>query len=218
MLTVFLCDAQELPDDDFHKTDGRASYYAKNFQGRKTANGEMFNNSDFTAAHRTLPFNTYLNVVNKENNYNIIVRVNDRGPYAANRIIDLSEAAARRIGGYHHGLVPVKVEVINYIQLTPELDSLFKAHRVTDCFGNRAILENYNLSVWSSTDLLHVIYIANDLYLKEDVSSVLIVRKKKDGKDHFHVVLTGYKTKAALMKAKDLYERKGFMKVQPFIL
>lgn len=202
--------AQQQASNDDHKVDGPASYYAKRFHGQMTANGERFNNLDYTAAHRTLPFHTFINVINKQNNYNIIVRVNDRGPYAGNRIIDLSEAAARRIGGYHKGLVPVRLEVINYIQMTDELDSLFHAHPVVDCMGNKAELEKYSISLWSSDDLLHVIYIANDLYLKEDVSKVLISKGKSGS---YHVILTGYESKQKATEAKDYFERKGFMKV-----
>ena len=104
-------------------TTGRASYYAKKFQGRKTANGEEFNNYDYTAAHRKLPFHTYLNVINKNNNFNIIVRVNDRGPYSHNRLIDLSEAAARRIGAYQAGLVPIKMSLMKAAELGADRNS-----------------------------------------------------------------------------------------------
>ncbi len=200
-------------DVDEHKIDGKASYYSKRFQGRKTANGEQFNYFDYTAAHRSLPFNTYLNVVNKENNFNIIVRVNDRGPYAGNRVIDLSEAAARRIGGYHHGLIPVRIEVLNIIQLTPELDSAFHASPVVDCFGNKSELDDVSVTLWSTEDLVHAIYIAGDLYIKEDVKKVLICTKEIAGKKKYHVVLTGMKNSAEAKKLIDEYERKGFMKV-----
>ncbi len=204
--------SQKVEMDD-HKTDGKASYYSKNFQGRKTANGEQFNYFDYTAAHRSLPFNTYLNVVNKENNFNIIVRVNDRGPYAKNRIIDLSEAAARRIGGYHHGLVSVRIEVLDIIQLTAELDSAFHASPVVDCFGNVSELEGISISLWSTEDLVHAIYVAGDLYIKEDVSKVFICTKDIAGKKMYHIVLSGIENSTEAKKQIDEYERKGFMKV-----
>ncbi|MBL0342882.1 MAG: septal ring lytic transglycosylase RlpA family protein [Bacteroidetes bacterium] len=204
-----------IPDD--HKSDGKASYYSKGFQGRKTANGESFNYFDYTAAHRTYPFDTYLNVTNKENNFNIIVRVNDRGPYAKNRIIDLSEAAARRIGGYHHGLVPVKIEVLDIIQLTPELESAFHASDVVDCLGNKGELEKVTLSLWSTGDLLHAIYIANDLYLKENVNKVFIGTKVTPGKTMYHILISGIANKKEALKVKDYYEKKGFMKVAIYV-
>jgi len=78
--------------------EGTASYYAKKFQGRRTASGESFNCSHFTDAHRSLPFGTSVRVTNLENGKNVIVRINDRGPHLKGRIIDVSPAAAREIG------------------------------------------------------------------------------------------------------------------------
>ena len=91
---------------------GRASFYAKKFEGRKTASGEKFSNSDLTAAHRSLPFGTLVRVTNLSNNRQVIVRINDRGPYAKGRIIDLTHAAADSLDFIHSGWVPVKVEEI----------------------------------------------------------------------------------------------------------
>ena len=82
---------------------GHASYYAAKFDGRKTANGEIFSNKKLTAAHRTLPFGTIVKVTNVKNNKSVVVRINDRGPYAKNRIIDLSHAAADSLGIIHAG-------------------------------------------------------------------------------------------------------------------
>lgn len=76
---------------------GIASWYGPNFHGNKTANGEIFNTNELTAAHRTLPFNSIIRVVNSENDKSVIVRINDRGPYAKNRIIDLSKKAAEEL-------------------------------------------------------------------------------------------------------------------------
>lgn len=197
--------------------DGKASYYARKFQGRLTASGELFDTFDYTAAHRTLPFNTYLNVVNTRNNLNVIVRVNDRGPFSKNRVIDLSESAARRIGGYQHGLVHVRIEVLDLLLLTPALDSIFSSGEVHDCLGNEAQLKGKSISLWRSFDLLHALYVANDLYLKEDVLKVFIVSRKQSGRKLFHIVLTDYGTDTELMQAKDYYEKKGFMEVQYFI-
>jgi rare lipoprotein A len=77
---------------------GMASWYGPGFHGRKTASGERFNTQELTAAHLTLPFGTKLLVRNERNGKEVIVRVNDRGPYAKSRIIDLSQAAARALG------------------------------------------------------------------------------------------------------------------------
>ena len=91
---------------------GKASYYAMMHQGNKTANGERFNQSAFTAAHRTLPFGTRVRVTNLRNDKSVVVRINDRGPFVRGRIIDLSQAAFKKIGSLKQGLLEVKVEVL----------------------------------------------------------------------------------------------------------
>ncbi|CAD7838641.1 septal ring lytic transglycosylase RlpA family protein [Olavius algarvensis spirochete endosymbiont] len=88
-----------------------ASWYGGVFQGRKTANGEIYDAMQFTCAHKTLPFGTYLTVTNLENNRTVRVRVNDRGPFVNERIIDLSYAAARELGMIQNGIAKVHIEV-----------------------------------------------------------------------------------------------------------
>jgi len=92
---------------------GLASWYGPRFHGRRTANGERFNKFHMTAAHRTLPFNTRVRVTNLQNGKSVVVRINDRGPYVRNRIIDLSYAAARLLGMHTPGVVLVKVEILD---------------------------------------------------------------------------------------------------------
>jgi rare lipoprotein A len=92
---------------------GLASWYGPRFHGRRTANGERFNKFHLTAAHRTLPFNTRVRVTNLKNGKSVVVRINDRGPYVRGRIIDLSYAAARLLGMRAHGVVLVKVEILD---------------------------------------------------------------------------------------------------------
>jgi rare lipoprotein A len=77
---------------------GRASWYGPGFHGRRTASGETFNANALTAAHRTLPFGTRVRVMNKSTGRSVVVRINDRGPYAHGRVIDLSRASAQAIG------------------------------------------------------------------------------------------------------------------------
>jgi rare lipoprotein A len=89
-----------------------ASYYGEGFHGRKTAAGEVFDQRKLTCAHRDLPFGTRLKVTNLENNRSVIVMVNDRGPWVRGRIIDLSYAAAKKIGMIQKGVVKVKIEKI----------------------------------------------------------------------------------------------------------
>ena len=77
---------------------GVASWYGPSFHGKKTANGEKFNTNDLTAAHKTLPFGTEVRVTNERTGKSVVVRINDRGPYAHDRVIDLSKAAAQAVG------------------------------------------------------------------------------------------------------------------------
>lgn len=89
-----------------------ASWYGPNFHGKLTANGEKYNMHGLTAAHRTLPFNTIVKVKNLDNGESINVRINDRGPYAKNRIIDLSKRAARKIGMLGPGTARVELILV----------------------------------------------------------------------------------------------------------
>jgi rare lipoprotein A len=92
---------------------GKASYYAGQFIGRKTANGEIFTSQEYTCAHKTLPFGTKLKVTNLTTNESIIVRVNDRGPYVKHRVIDLSLRGAHDLGLLKEGVINVSIEIVN---------------------------------------------------------------------------------------------------------
>lgn len=91
---------------------GVASYYGKKFHGRKTSSGEAFDMNKLTAAHRTLPLDSYAQVINLENGKAVIVKINDRGPFVGGRVIDLSFAAARKLGFTQQGTVAVEVRAI----------------------------------------------------------------------------------------------------------
>ena len=93
---------------------GLASYYSQEFQGCKTSNGEIFDNSKLTAAHRTYPFGTIVKVTNLTTNAEVEVRINDRGPVKKERVIDLSFAAAKTIGIDRAGLAKVRLEVVKW--------------------------------------------------------------------------------------------------------
>ncbi len=108
---------------------GGASWYGGKFQGRLTANGEVFDTNKFTAAHKTLPFNTIVRVTNLSNNKSVLVRINDRGPFVAGRIIDLSRAAAEKIGLVGKGVVQVKLTVVT------DTTKLFGAENPPDLAG-----------------------------------------------------------------------------------
>lgn len=94
-------------------TSGSASWYGGQFHGRKTANGERFNMNGLTAAHRSLPFGTKVRVTNQKNGKSVVVRINDRGPFHGNRMIDLSRGAASAVDMLGTGVAKVKVDVLS---------------------------------------------------------------------------------------------------------
>ncbi len=97
---------------NFQQT-GSASWYGPGFHGKKTANGEIFNMHAMTAAHKTLPLETRVQVTNLSNGRKVIVRINDRGPFHGGRIIDLSKAAAKKLNIIKHGHAKVHIKVIH---------------------------------------------------------------------------------------------------------
>jgi rare lipoprotein A len=113
-------DPVHAPLDDLVKSDdsptpaqsGIASYYHGEFQGRRTASGEKLNQNALTAAHRTLPFGTLVRVINLRNLRSVVLRVTDRGPMVKNRVIDVTQRAARELGFLALGMTWVKLEIV----------------------------------------------------------------------------------------------------------
>jgi rare lipoprotein A len=93
-------------------SQGTASWYGPGFFGNRTANGEVYQPGTMTAAHRTLPFGTRVRVTNLHNGRSAVVRINDRGPFTGNRVIDLGHGAAQELGLVSSGLAPVRLEVL----------------------------------------------------------------------------------------------------------
>ena len=121
-----LADAKPLTDEGsdvsgFHQT-GRASWYGRFFHGRRTANGERYDMHAMTAAHRTLPLGSYVRVTNPATSRSVVVRINDRGPYARGRVIDLSMAAAAALDMRHSGTARVQIEGLTQQEARAELN------------------------------------------------------------------------------------------------
>ncbi len=112
------------------ETEGGASWYGGKFQGRRTASGEIFDTNKLTAAHKTLPFGTKVRVTDLESAKSVIVRINDRGPFVEDRIIDLSRAAADIIGLTPRGVGRVRIEIVHR-----EPEAAFRTIQVA-AFGN----------------------------------------------------------------------------------
>lgn len=103
-----------IPSAEGYRETGHASWYGPNFHGKRTSNGEVYDMDQMTAAHKILPMNTYVEVTNLRDQRKAVVRVNDRGPFVDGRIIDLSRAAAKKVGVYGPGTAKVEVVALGY--------------------------------------------------------------------------------------------------------
>ena len=187
-----------------------ASFYHDRFQGQETSNGENYNKNDFTAAHRTFPFKTFLLVTNTINKKAVVVRVNDRGPFKKSRVIDLSRSAAIKIDMVPFGIVPVKMEVLSYLDRLDINDSIFVAGEVWDCYANKITLQDKSIFIWRTEYWKHAFYMASILALETKLDSIG-VRIMGSGENKLYIVIaTGLKSK----KDSDLlvwkFKRMGF--------
>ncbi|MGM0419031.1 MAG: septal ring lytic transglycosylase RlpA family protein, partial [Thermodesulfobacteriota bacterium] len=146
---------------------GIASWYGKKFHGRKTANGETYNMHDMTCAHKTLPFNTKLEVKNLSNGKKTVVRVNDRGPFVNKRIIDLSYKAAGKLGIDITGTAPVVIKAIDGLTKKEYLSGKFTVQ--IGSFTSRANAERLKKK------------------LSSDFNHIFIQKFRKDNKTFFRV-------------------------------
>jgi rare lipoprotein A len=112
-LLLSACASSGKVDPHGYHAEGQASYYGARHHGNKTASGERFDQHALTAAHRNLPFGSMVRVTNLRNDKTVVVRINDRGPYAKKRIIDLSQQAAKQLDMLRDGVVPVRIEQLS---------------------------------------------------------------------------------------------------------
>ena len=102
----------EAVEEAKNKMTGMVSWYADKFHGKRTSSGELYNNKEMTAAHRTLPFGSKVKVTNVQNGKSVIVKINDRGPHTQSRVMDLSKAAFAEIGSINAGTMKIEMEVV----------------------------------------------------------------------------------------------------------
>ncbi len=129
-----------VPSETPRPVEGLASWYGSNFHGRMTANGEIFDRDSIAAAHTTMPLPSYARVTNLQNGHSMIVRVNDRGPFHGNRVIDVSERAASALGFHKQGTAKVRVEYVGRASTNGSDDRILLASLRTD--GQPASLTN----------------------------------------------------------------------------
>ena len=132
---------------------GLASWYGPNFHGRLTSNKETYNMHALTAAHKTLPFGAYVRVTNLNNGKSVVVRINDRGPFIKGRIIDLSYAAAKKLGMSETGVAPVKIKVLR--KFSPKKSSQKYSIQV----GAFASKKNARILQWKLQKIYNNVYI-----------------------------------------------------------
>jgi rare lipoprotein A len=129
-----LADAKPIedgPDIANFKQVGRASWYGRRFDGRRTASGERYDMNALTAAHKTLPLASYVRVTNMANHKEVVVKINDRGPYVRGRVIDLSYAAAKLLGIQHRGTARVQIEGLTQEEARAARDQTLASNNVT---------------------------------------------------------------------------------------
>jgi len=147
---------QLLPTNQGYREKGVASWYGTKFHGRKTANGEVYDMRALSAAHRSLPIPTYLRVTNLNNQRSVVVRVNDRGPFHSERVIDLSYGAATMLGFVDSGTAPVLLESIDFPQAAERSDIGTVSDRThylqVGAFSNKSAADKLKLRIESWLD------------------------------------------------------------------
>ena len=175
---------QYIPKEDpNYYEEGIASWYGPNFDGKLTANGEIFDQYAVTAAHRTLPIPSLVKVTNLENNKNIVLRINDRGPFVGNRIIDLSYKSAQLLGIIKKGTGKVRVEIIDYgAHLLNNNDTNIVRKKINNnkkIFLQVGVFKEANNADRLSEKLRKIDYIKNKVFINtsNSSSSVLYIVK-----------------------------------------
>jgi rare lipoprotein A len=209
-LLPLLCWLGAAGQGDSLVTTGKASFYGDAFHGLETSSGDIFDAHDFTAAHRTLPFGTIVSVTNKNNGKNVIVRVNDRGPFVKSRIIDLSKSAARKIGMVPYGVVPVRIQVLDLLDNYPLSDSLLHDGDTWDCYGKRRPLHGPSVFAWSTRDVRHALYMATGMALDYHCDSVRIEVAGPPDRRQYHVYITALPSDPEAKQLVGLLRKNGF--------
>ena len=191
------------------KFKGNASWYGPDFHGKLTSNGERYNMYDMTAAHKTLPMNTILKVTNRRNGMSTVVRINDRGPFIATRIIDLSKAAANKINMIGTGTAPVYIEVLGFKTKGRRITS---SRKVPVKILQKNINEKFALQIASFSNIQGAISVQNKYDNIDGYKTIIKDRSSSNG-SLFKVWLRGFKSE---QEARD-YKAKGHFK-QAFIV
>jgi len=180
---------------------GKASFYADSFEGSPTASGEKYRASKFTAAHKTLPFGTVVKVTNLSNNESAEVTINDRGPFVEGRVIDLSKAAAEKLGLFNKGVVDVKIEVVDAGNGKGKTQPIVidhvavEEHEYYDFKISKVEPKGFGAQVGTYQELANLFHITDNLkkaYKKKAVVQVKVV----NGVKYYSLVLGPFSSRA----------------------
>ena len=196
-------------------TSGKASYYGDEFQGDTTASGEIYDQNEFSAAHLKLPFGTLVLVVNEKNKKQVVVTINDRGPYNKKRIIDLSVAAAMKIGMYEGGIAPVKILPLNFLEQTFLADSLMQDGEVRDCFGNKKKISPMNIRLCQADNIRHAFYLASTVVLDDGIDSVYVKAIGNGKSRRYRLLVSALHKKKEAQKHFEKLRNEGFIYAHP---
>jgi rare lipoprotein A len=192
---------EPLSSHEGFEQEGNASSYGQDFHGRKTSNGEQFDMYAMTAAHKTLPMGVFVKVRHKRSGNEVVVRINDRGPFVRDRIIDLSEAAAKQLGMLQEGIAPVKVTALGY---KGDGQTGSSAYRPPASYDSGS----FALQVGAFTINANASRYADELkrrYGTADVQEALV-----GGTKYYRVRLGRFTSLRMAQAAQEQYERKGF--------
>jgi rare lipoprotein A len=215
-LITHVAAAQLFPSEGYSEM-GVASYYAAMLHGLRTANGETFSNTDFTAAHRKLPFNTLVKVRSLKNDKSVVVRINDRGPVSKNRLIDLSRPAARKLGIMTMGLTKVEVTELSVISITPEKKEVFFLNKMSTLDGEPATPVGIKLLLWESSNLEHVVYMGLDILMNMDFPELFVRTVETKGQYRHGIVMAGLQSKSETQSWIKKLNDQGFNQVKELI-
>lgn len=192
---------EPLSSHEGFEQEGLASSYGREFHGRTTSSGEPFDMNAMTAAHKTLPLGVYVRVRHKRTNSEVIVRINDRGPFVKDRIIDLSDAAAARLGIIKEGLAPVKITALGYKAGGADGTSAYRPAASYD-------LGTFSLQVGAFTIKANAYRYADEL--KRTYGTAEVQEAVVGGTKYYRVRLGRYASLRVAQAAQGQYERKGF--------
>jgi rare lipoprotein A len=195
---------------------GKASFYHNKFHGRRTSSGERLDQNELTGAHRKFLFNTVVRVTNLNNDRSVIVRINDRGPYKyKNRIIDLTYAAAKKIGLIKKGLAPVKIEIIgedgeiNHTGKHAFIPGLIENEKSYNFRGEERTPKGYGVQVAAFHELTNARYYAHVLF-REGFGEVVIKVGNLDNLPVYKVTVGDFHSKIKCMKFIPKLKKKDF--------